>query len=108
VQTIGKPVQLIFGPVQPNLEPVHSLAQSASEPRFTLVETGSTGFRTGSTDFQLVFPNDHHFWGLLYIPLTLSLSSFTYTLSTNSWLTNSKTRAFNPPLTPKIASPSID
>jgi hypothetical protein len=46
VQTIGKSVQLIFGPVQPDLETVHSPAESASEPRTTLVETGSTDFRT--------------------------------------------------------------
>jgi hypothetical protein len=38
-----KPVQPIFGLVQPDLEPVHSPAQPASEPRTTLVETGSTG-----------------------------------------------------------------
>jgi hypothetical protein len=34
-------------------------------------------------------PTTTSFWGLLYIPLTHSLSSFTYALSTISWLTYS-------------------
>jgi hypothetical protein len=57
--------------------------------------------------FSQISPTAASFWGLLYIA-SHSLSSFTSALSTNSWLTNSQTRAFNPPLTSKIASPSID
>jgi hypothetical protein len=72
-QTVGKSVQPIFGPVQPDLRPVHSPAQLASEPRSTLVETG---FRTGSTGFQSDFPNGRQLLGApLYTPHTLSLHS---------------------------------
>jgi hypothetical protein len=39
-----------------------------------LVETGSTGLRTGSTGFQSTFPNGCQLLGILYIPLTHSLS----------------------------------
>jgi hypothetical protein len=67
-----QPVQLNFGPVQPNLSPVQSPAESASEPKTPLVESGSTGFRTGSTVFQSDFPNGHQLLGApLYTPPTL-------------------------------------
>jgi hypothetical protein len=52
-------------------------------------------------------PTATSFWGLLYIPLSLSLF-IRFCPSTNSWLTYTQTRALTPPLTPKIASPSID
>jgi hypothetical protein len=44
-QTVEKPTQPVFGPVQPILELIHSPAEPAAEPRTTLVETGSTGFQ---------------------------------------------------------------
>jgi hypothetical protein len=67
----------------------------------SLLETGSTGFWSTS-------PNDCQLLGdPLNTPPTLSLSSFTSALSTISWLTNLQTRAFNSPLIPEIASPSI-
>jgi hypothetical protein len=47
------------------------------------------------------------FGGSFIYPLH-SLSSFTSAPFTISWLTYFQTRGFNPPLTPKIASPSID
>jgi hypothetical protein len=46
-------------------------------------------------------------FGESFIYPSHSLSSFTSALSMNSWLTNLQTRAFNSPLTPDIASPSI-
>jgi hypothetical protein len=52
-------------PVQPVLEPVQSVFSQDS-------------------------PTTTSFWGLLYIPLTLSLSSFTSALSMISWLTTLK------------------
>jgi hypothetical protein len=69
VQTVEKLAQPVFGPVQLILEPVHSSAEPAAEPRTTLVETGSTDFQSG-------FPNGHQLLGAsLYTPHTLSLHS---------------------------------
>jgi hypothetical protein len=63
-----------FGPVQLDLEPVHSPAELASEPRNTF---GGNRFNRFSELVQPVFSQDSptatNFWGLLYIPLTLSL-----------------------------------
>jgi hypothetical protein len=71
VQPDLQPVQPNFGPAQPNLSPIQSPAESSSE-RKPLVESGSTGFRTGSTVFQSDFPNDHQLLGApLYTPPTL-------------------------------------
>ena len=72
-----------------------------------LVETGSTGLKTGSTGF-CPFSSQRlpAFGGSFIYPLTLSLS-FTSASPTNSWLTNLQTSAFISPFTPAIASPSI-
>jgi hypothetical protein len=40
-----------FGPAQPVLTPVHPPPQPVTEPEFNMVETGSAGFKTGSTSF---------------------------------------------------------
>jgi hypothetical protein len=62
---------------------------------------------------QLFYRQEKHVYNLLpafggsFIYLSHSLSAFTSALSTNFWLTNLQTRAFNSPLTPEIASPSI-
>jgi hypothetical protein len=94
---------------------------------------GSTGFGTGSLNswarpwtenhsggnrfnrfqdrlnrFSVRIPQRPPAFGGSFIYPSHSLSSFTSAPSTISWLTYSQTRAFNPPLTPKIASPSID
>jgi hypothetical protein len=95
------------------------------------LKTGSTGFEPGSTDFEsgrvsawvgqwtenpLVETGSTGFWSfspngcqLLGDPLnTPTLSLFIHFCpSTNSWLTNLKTKAFISPLTPEITSPSI-
>jgi hypothetical protein len=64
-----------------------------------------------SEPIQPVFSQDSPttatFWGSFIYP-SHSLSSFTSALSIIYLLTYSQTRAFNPPLTPEIASPSID
>jgi hypothetical protein len=76
VRTFGKPTQPVFRMAQPVLELVHSPVEPVPVLRTTLVETGSTSFRTGSTGFQLEFPNDQQLLGApLYTPFTLSIHS---------------------------------
>jgi hypothetical protein len=101
-----KPVQPDLSPAQPNLGPVKSPAESLSEPRTPWWKPVQPVQEPVQLVLSLLFPTATSFWGILYIP-PHTLSSFTSALSTNSWLTNLQTRAFNSPLTPEIASPSI-
>jgi hypothetical protein len=64
-------------PAHPVLTPVHLPPEPVTKLRNTVAETGSVGFRTGSTSFWSEESNGHQLLGVpLYTPLH-SLSSFT-------------------------------
>jgi hypothetical protein len=63
-------------PAQPVLAPVHPPTQPTTKPKNRLAETGSAGFRIGSTGSQSEKSNGYHLLGILYIPVC-PLSSFT-------------------------------
>jgi hypothetical protein len=48
---IQKLAQSVLDQLSTVLTPVHPPAQPVTEPEFSLVETGSAGFKTGSADF---------------------------------------------------------
>jgi hypothetical protein len=67
-----------FGLAQLVLASVHPPTQPATEPKNILVETGSAGFKTGSSSFLSEKSNDHQLLGApLYTPLLPLSSSFT-------------------------------
>jgi hypothetical protein len=61
-------VQPDFGPAQPDLGPVESPTESPSEPK-------TPWWKPVQPVFSQLFPTATNFWGILYIPLTLSLRS---------------------------------
>jgi hypothetical protein len=73
MQTVVKPAQPVSRPVQPVLEPVHSPVEQSlnREPLWWKPVLG-----LAQPVFSQLSPTATSFWGLLYIPLALSLSLF--------------------------------
>jgi hypothetical protein len=69
----GKPVQPDIGLAQPVLEPVQSPAESVSESKTPWWKPVEPVLKPVQPILSPLFPTAASFWGILYIPLTLSL-----------------------------------
>jgi hypothetical protein len=73
VQIFRKLVQPDFDPAQPVLEPVQSSADSSSEPKTPWWKPVQPVSEPVQPVLSPLFLTTASFWGILYIPLTLSL-----------------------------------